>query len=274
MKKYLYILPTLLTIMYITFIGVCWVYNFNINNNKLILISLIFTIPALLHLLQTISAILDSVKNNRIKWVPILLLFNIIVLPYYNYKYILKRVVLKNTIITYLISAIFLSALMGLYTITTIGKDTQLIITTTDGRSEFDLTSNWKKKSYPGYSLYAENGKNKISFGVSTFDLKVFEGYTLDGILEDQKNYLATKVDSLELFEEVKEEILDDKTIKHVVYKVKEKEDKEYSIYILSVITFKNDPDYVLYVFEQAKYNNYNKNKSELESIIKEVKLK
>ena len=274
MKKYLYVLPTLLTIVYVAFIGVCWVNDFNINKDAIIVITLVFTIPIVLHLVQTIVALLDSVKNKRFIWTIIILLLNIIVLPYYTNKYVLKKVVLKNTIITYLISVIFVCALMGVYTLTLVGKNTELVISTMDNRAEFSLSSNWKKKDYPGYGLYAENNKKKLSFGVMTFDLKVFEGLNQSTILEDQKNYLATKVESIELFEEVKEIKESDKTISTVAYKVKELEKEKYDIYVLSVITFSEDSDYVLYVFEQVSADNYGKYKTDLEEIIKEVKLK
>jgi len=163
---------------------------------------------------------------------------------------------------------------MGVYTMTLVGKNTALVVTTIDERAEFDLSSNWKVKDYPGYSLYAENNKKKTSFGVMAFDLRVFEGLTQDIILEDQKNYLAAKVESIELLDDVKELKENDKTIKTVVYKVKEIDKKEYDIYVLSVITFTEDSNYVLYVFEQVSSNNYEKYKNDLEEIIKEVKLK
>lgn len=274
MKKYLYVLPTLFTIIYVVFVGVCWANNFNINKDAFITITLIFTIPVVLHIVQTIAALLDSIKNKKYGWTIVLLIFNIVMLPYYTNKYILKKVILKNTIITYLVSIIFMCTLMGVYTMTLVGKNTDLVVTTIDERAEFDLSSNWKVKDYPGYSLYAENNKKKTSFGVMAFDLRVFEGLTQDIILEDQKNYLAAKVESIELLDDVKELKENDKTIKTVVYKVKEIDKKEYDIYVLSVITFTEDSNYVLYVFEQVSSNNYEKYKNDLEEIIKEVKLK
>lgn len=274
MKKYLYVLPTILTDMFLVFIGICWLNNFNINNKLLLIICAIFAIPVLLHVIQTLIDMLDSVKNKRIIWLPIILLFNIFVVPYYTNKYVLNKIVLKNTVITYVISAIFLCALMALYSLTIVGKNTELKITTIDGKAEFKLDTNWKKKDYAGYSLYAANSKKKIAFGVSTFDLKIFEGYTAAGILEDQKNYLATTVESLEIVGEVNETTTEDKIIKTSTYKAKEKENDKYSMYILSVVTFKSEPDYVLYIFEQVGEKNYSKYKSELENIVKEVKLK
>ena len=186
MKKYLYVLPTLFTIVYAAFIGVCWVNNFNVNKDSIIVITLVFTIAIVLHLVQTVVALLDSVKNKRFIWTIIILFLNIIVLPYYTNKYVLKKVVLKNTVITYLISVVFMCALMGVYTLTLVGKNTELVVSTIDSRAEFSLSSNWKKKDYPGYSLYAENNKKKLSFGVMTFDLRVFEGLNQSTILEDQ----------------------------------------------------------------------------------------
>ena len=91
---------------------------------------------------------------------------------------------------------------------------------------------------------------------------------------EDQKNYLATTVESLEIVGEVNETTTEDKIIKTSTYKAKEKENDKYSMYILSVVTFKSEPDYVLYIFEQVGEKNYSKYKSELENIVKEVKLK
>ncbi|MBR3523679.1 MAG: hypothetical protein IKN87_03235 [Bacilli bacterium] len=274
MKKYLYVLPTILTDMFLVFIGICWMRKFDINDKLLIIICAIFALPILIHIIQTILDMLDSIKNKRIIWLPILLLFNIIILPYYTNKYVLNKIVLKNSIITYAVSAIFLCALMGLYAFTIVGKNTELKLSTIDGKAEFKLDTNWKKKDLSGYSLYAENNKKNMAFGVSTFDLKIFEGYTADGILEDQVKYLEKTVESTEIIKDIKEINENDKTIKTVSYKVKEKNKENYSIFILSVISFKDNTDYVLYVFEQSSEKKYNKNKKELEKIVKEVKLK
>jgi hypothetical protein len=274
MKKYLYVLPTILTDMFLAFIGICWMKNFNLNDKLLLILCGIFAIPVFIHLIQTILGMLDSIKNKRIIWFPILLLFNVIILPFYTNKYVLNKIVLKNSIITYVISTIFLCALMCLYTFTIVGKNTDKVLSTIDGRVEFKLDSNWKQKELRGYSLYAENNKKKLAFGVSTFNLNVFEGYTPDGILEDNKNYLATTVDSFELLNNIESIITEDKVIKKVVYKAKEKESEVVNIYVLSVITFNADDKYVLYIFEQVSEKKYNKYKKELENIVKEVKLK
>lgn len=274
MKKYLYVLPTILTDMFLVFIGICWVKNFNINNSSLTTICAIFAIPVLIHLIQTILGILDSVKNKRIVWAPILLLLNIIILPYYTNKYVLNKIVLKNSVITYFVSALFLCALMGIYTMTIVGKNTEVVIATIDGRAEFKLDSNWKKKDMRGYSLYVENNKKKLSFGVETFDLKVFEGYTIDGLLSDRENYLASMIDIVDVLSPKEEKEEEDKIIKTVTYKVKEKNADVYSIYILSVVNFKADEDYILYIFEQTDDDSYKKYKEDLYNVVKEVKLK
>ena len=274
MKKYLYVLPTILTDMFLVFIGICWLNNFNLNNKLLLIICGIFAIPVLIHIIQTLLDILDSIKNKRIIWLPLLLLFNIIIVPYYTNKYVLNKIVLKNTVITYLVSAIFLCALMGLYTMTIVGKNTELILTTIDGRAEFKLDSNWKKKDISGYSLYAENGKKKIGFGVETFDLKVFEGYTADNILTDRQNLLSNMVNIVEVLNDLNEIEENGKTIKTITYKVKDKKEEVFSVYVLSVVIFNDEPDYVLYIFEQVSDNNYSKYKNDLDSIVKEVKLK
>lgn len=274
MKKYLYVLPTILTTMYLTFIGICWLNNFNVNTKLLIVISVLFLIPILLHIEQTIAAIFDSAKNNRIKWLPILLIFSIIAVPFYTNKYILNKIILKNLVITYIVSTIFLCALIGLYAVTIVGKNTEKIITTSDGKAEFHLDSNWKEIKQPGYSLYAENKKKKIAFGVETFDLKIFEGYTAEGLLEDRKNLLNNKFESVELYSDLKSLKEEEKTIKTTAYKVKPYDSDSYSIYILSVVIFDKDPDYILYVFEQVDESKYSKNQKELNNVLNEVKLK
>ena len=274
MKKYLYVLPTILTDMFLVFLGICWMNKFNINDKLFIVICTIFALPILIHIIQTLLDMLDSVKNKRIIWLPVLLLFNIIILPYYTNKYVLNKIVLKNSIITYAVSTIFLCGLMCLYAITIVGKDTELKLITIDGKAEFKLDTNWKKKDIPGYSLYAENTKKKMAFGVETFDLRLFEGYTAESLLNDRTNLLTQKVDSIEQIGEINDFDESDKLIKTITYKVKEKESDNYNIFILSSITFKNNKDYMLYIFEESSEKKYNKNKKELEKIIKEVKLK
>lgn len=274
MKKYLYIIPSILTTIFLTFILVCGINKFNLNNGLIVFVCVIFALPFLIHLIQTINALIDAIKNKRIKWIIPLLLFNIIILPYYSNKYILNRIILKNSIITYIITTLFLSALMGLYTLTLIGKNVKIELITSDGKAEFMLDSNWHEKKEDGYSLYVENSKKGIAFGVLTYNMDMYETYTIDNILEDQKNYLGKKLDSMELYKDTVNITLNDKTAKTIEYKVKNKDEDRYSIYVLSVVEFNKNPNYVLYIFEKISENNYQNYDLDLRKVINEVRLK
>lgn len=274
MKKYLYIIPSLLTTVFLAFIVICGIYNFNLNSGLVVFICVLFFFPVLIHIIQTITAIFDAIRNKRLKWLLLLILLNIFVLPYYSNKYILNRIVLKNSVITYVITTLFLSALMGLYTLTLVGKNISRELVTSDHKAEFPLDNNWKEKKEDGYSLYAQNEKKGIAFGVLTYNMDMYETYTVDNILEDQKNYLAKKLESMVLYKDEITVTLNDRNIKTIEYKVKDKNEDKYSIYVLSVIEFNDNSNYVLYIFEKISEINYEKYDLDLRKVVNDVRLK
>lgn len=275
-RKYIYGIPTLLTTMYVVFLIMCGIYNFELNMGLFMFTTILCACPILAHIVQTIKSIIHAFNNDKKLWVLLLVFFNILLVPYYGNKYIMKKIILKNNIITYLVALVFLSALVVLLTLTKVGKNTEKIFTTRDDKVEFKINTLWEEKKTDGYSLYAECNKKKLSIGVLTFDMtgEYFENYTALNILEDQTNYLNSQLEIFELYKDKKTRHIKDKEITTIEYKGKGYNDKQTKIYKLSVVEFDNKENYVLYVFETVNAKKYKISNGELNKILDNIKLK
>ena len=269
MKKYIYAIPSIIMIMYLGFMAVYLLSGFNISDKNVLFVSIIAFIPFIIYVYQIIRCVKDAIKDKMYAWIVLLVLCGFIFVPYYGVKYEQDRILLRNSIITYAISAFFLLSVTILYALTLIGKHDYIIVTTRDGNAEFKLSKDWKEKNTE-YSAYASNKDKDIAFAVLTYDLSEYETYTVDNILEDQKRYFDNKLGVI--LEQVSEPTVDelsDKTIKTVEYFAKLEDGNK--IYRLSTISFSNS-SYVLYTFSAVLEKDYNKVKDELSNINKSAK--
>ena len=271
MRKYYYVIPTLLTILYFMFMFVYIFSGFNMNTGLVIFVSVLFLLPMLAHFLQTIKCVLHAYKNKKMLWVFLLVLLNFFTLPYYGNRYRLNKVVFKNSVITYLVAVIFLSIITVLYSFTLVGENTDVKIDTSDQKVSFMVSNNWKEKNTDGYSIYAGYSDKNLALGVLTYDLTKYEDLNEDLIIEGQKNYLISQLGEFETYKEVYETKLDDKTIKTWEYLLKDEKDNK--VYKLSTIKFNKDENYIVYVFQALLENDYDKYNTELDDILKSAKL-
>ena len=271
MKKYIYAIPSLLIIMYISFIGVHVFSNYQISDKNVMFASILVIIPFMIYLYQVVRCVLDALRHKKYLWIPLLVIFGFIFMPYYGIKYEQDRIVLKNTIITYAVAFIFLSSIAILYAITLVGKRDNLVLVTNDDKVEFTFSKGWKEKK-TDYSVYALNDDKKLAFGVLTYDLSEFETYTIDDILDDQKRFLDSKLGiTLEKYSDKIQFAMDDKSITSLEY-IAKSESKEHTIYRLSVISFDKKNQYVVYTFGAVLEKDYEKYGNDLLDIIKSTK--
>lgn len=272
MRKYYYIIPTLLTILYAMFMFVYIFSGFNMNSGLVIFVSILFAFPVVVHFLQTIKCISHAIENKKTLWIFLLIFLNLIVLPYYGNKYRLKKTIFKNFVITYLVAVVFLSIITVLYSFTLVGKNTDMKLTTNDKKVSFEVNNTWKEKNTDGYSIYAGCQDKNLALGVLTYDLTKYENYTEADIIEGQKNYLASKLGTFELYKEEVVNSYEDKTVKTVEYLAKDEEEKN-KIYKLSIIKFNDNENYVIYIFQAMLEKDYDKYNSEMNEILKSAEL-
>ena len=142
---------------------------------------------------------------------------------------------------------------------------------TKDGRVTFVAPETFKQEEKSDYDLYLNKNNNQI-VGVFSYNLNEYEENTAKQVLDKQVQYFLDNKKDMKLFK--KETILDleDKKITRVEYSGKTDKSSE-CVYIISVIEFKTDANYVLFVNEVIFKNKYENNISEMINILKNVKL-
>jgi hypothetical protein len=145
-----------------------------------------------------------------------------------------------------------------------ITKDNQIIFTFRHG---------YKKEDVGEYDLYVQNKAKKVVFSAFTYETKHYEQKSADDFINKGINDISKNKEKFEVSKakEVKE--YDDKVITSVEYLGKTKESSD-CIYMISVISFKNKPDYLVYVVEVVTKNNYDLYGKELLEILESSKIK
>lgn len=144
-------------------------------------------------------------------------------------------------------------------------------VVTKDSRVMFSVDEKYKTEEKGEYDLYL-NKNNEQIVGVFTYNLNEYEQNSSKEILDNRsQSFLSTKK-NMKLFKKETKIEMDDKTITSVQYSGKTDKSSE-CIYIISVIDFKNDSNYVVYINEVILKNKYEENIREMNDILKSAKL-
>lgn len=142
---------------------------------------------------------------------------------------------------------------------------------TKDGRVTLMASEKFKSKETGEYDIYLDKDKKQIVGGF-TYTLSEYEEKTSKEVLDHQvNNFISTRQD-MKLFKKERKIDLDDKVITIVEYSGKTEKSSD-CVYIFSVIDFKQDPNYVVYINEVIIENNYETNIGEMTDILKSAKL-
>ncbi len=142
---------------------------------------------------------------------------------------------------------------------------------TKDGRVTFSADAKYVSSDKGEYDLYLNKDKKQI-VGIFTYNLSEYEEKTDKEILDKQVGGFIESRKNTTLLKKESTIEMDDKKITKIEYSGKTDKSSE-CVYIFSVITFTNDPNYVIYVNEVILKSNYEKNISEMISILKSAKL-
>lgn len=236
-----------------------------------------------------VKFIIKSNIKNKVLWIFLIILLNVIIIPYFYMKYVEKEDnITFNTILYVLPIVIYLIAFgLGLYVYTDLNNQriakqqeieaTRNYYVTKDNKTTFTFKYGYKKDDVGEYDLYVINSDKGIVFSAFTYDTRDYEQKTADEFLN--KGIEDIKVDKKNFLEfSKKEEIKEDNyLITTVSYqgqaevRTKNKVSTSSCIYKLSVITFDNDPNYLIYVIEVVTKANYDEYKDELFDILKSV---
>lgn len=142
---------------------------------------------------------------------------------------------------------------------------------TSDERVIVTAKEDFKQKKVSDYDLYLTKNDKQI-IGFFTYNLNEYEEKSSKEILDKQVEYFKNTRKDLKLFKKEKVISMDDKNITKVEYIGKNNNSTE-CIYILSVIDFKEDNNYVLYSNEVLLHKYYEENIGEMIDVLKNVKL-
>jgi hypothetical protein len=147
----------------------------------------------------------------------------------------------------------------------------QVEYTTKDSKVTFTFYEDFTQKEVGEYDLYATKEDKQI-IGVFTYNLNEYEENSSKEILTNQINYFLNSRKDMQLFK--KETTIEDdtKTITKVEYSGKTESSSD-CVYVFSVIDFKADTNYVVYVNEVILKDNYENNIKEMTDILKSAKL-
>ena len=142
---------------------------------------------------------------------------------------------------------------------------------TKDNRVVFTFSEDFIKKESGEYDLYT-NKNDKQIFGAFTYNLSEYEENSSKEILDKQISYFLQQRKNSKIHKKESKIEMDDKTITRIEYLGKS-DKSENCVYIFSVIDFKADPNYVVYVCELILESEYEKNIGEMIDILKSAKL-
>ena len=144
--------------------------------------------------------------------------------------------------------------------------------TTKDGRVAFNASEEFKQEEKSDYDLYLNKNNTQIVGGF-TYILSDYEENTSKLILDKQVNSFITSKKDMKLFKKEMKIEMDDKIITKVEYSGKSDKSSD-CIYIFSVIDFKIDANYTIYINEVIFKKDYESKISEMIDILKSAELK
>lgn len=142
---------------------------------------------------------------------------------------------------------------------------------TKDSRVTFKADENYKQDEKGEYDIYLNKDSKQIVGGF-TYNLSEYEEKTPKEVLDKQISYFSSSRKDMKLFKKEVIDDLEDKTIIRVEYTGKTDKSSD-CIYVFSVINFKADPNYVVYINEVIIKDRYEEHISEMIDILQSAKL-
>ena len=254
----------------------------NIETNLFVLLLIIYICILIVLSIASIYLMVEIIKEilkrkslgYKIINILVLVLFNILVIPFFYKKEILNERINKK----YLIYVSYIFILLIVFFITdNIYKKSLMKINikekelsevynlykTKDDFATFKFKYGFIVKDVNDYDLYAID---------NNYDITNYEQKTHLDFINKSVNDLKSSKDKFEEYEKLKTENLPDRVVTTVSYVGKSK-NSSLCVYKFSLITFNDKPNNILYITEISIKDKYYKYKDELKEIVNSVKI-
>ncbi|MBR4351240.1 MAG: hypothetical protein IKP98_03355 [Bacilli bacterium] len=295
-KKIYYTLFPALQMTLIALIPLILMIDIVTKHNSLLFISIELIITIVLFLCLVINTALciilirdifhdPEISTGRCVITTILLVFfNVLVMPYFYNKLILKKDIKAVILLLYLISMVFL-AFVFTYGYRTCNKvriekekyeakqeKKRITINENNNLFAFEFKLGYEKSNTGEYDLYVKNKEKNVVFTEFTYDTNLYEQKTLeDYLLKGVSDIEATKKNA-KVYKEKELKEYEDKKVYSIVYEGKT--DKASTcIYRITVIQFNSNPNYMIYTVIVTLKDDYEKLSPELDEIINSAKI-
>ena len=263
----------------------------NIETNLFVLLLIIYICILIVLSIASIYLMVEIIKEilkrkslgYKIINILVLVLFNILVIPFFYKKEILNERINKK----YLIYVSYISILLIVFFITdNIYKKSLMKINikekelsevynlykTKDDFATFKFKYGFIVKDVNDYDLYAIDNNRNLVVSVFNYDITNYEQKTHLDFINKSVNDLKSSKDKFEEYEKLKTENLPDRVVTTVSYVGKSK-NSSLCVYKFSLITFNDKPNNILYITEISIKDKYYKYKDELKEIVDSVKI-
>lgn len=253
-----------------------------------LLLFIIICILIIVEMIYLINYIVTKLEMNILKkflWILLILVLNVLIIPYFYTKYIIKENKVLYKSLLYLIPIIFFIIIFifgnNVYktSINKINEERKRIeeerndYTTKDNVSTFTFRHGYKQSEVGEYDLYVQNKAKKVIFAAFTYDTDKYEQKAVDDYLNKGISDVSAGKEKFELFKEKEVIDSDDKTITTVEYVGKTKE-SSLCVYKISVISIKTKPNYYIYTVQIVTKSNYDLYIKEILEQLNSAKLK
>lgn len=220
----------------------------------------------------------------KLLWTLLLLMFNIMIMPYFYMRFTTNESkIIKKSLIYLIPIVLFFGIFVYGYNKYTVKMNEKIIhqkkidserneYKTKDGLVTFTFRHGFKKQDVGEYDLYVFNKSKNIIFSAYTYETFQYEQKTADDFISKGILDIGDSKEKFELFSDKKIIEKDDKIITTIEYAGKTKESSD-CIYKISAITFKNKEEYIVYVVQIVTKNNYKLYDKEMLEILENAKL-
>ncbi len=295
-NKVLFMIPSIFIFLFISLypifkimVDVKKVQNvyFSLGTIVALLIFILLCIAVFIEEIYLLNYLYTNIKMKvigKIAWTLILLLFNVLIIPYFYMKYITKENKLVFKSIVYLIPIIIFSFVFSFGYNTYIDRINKInaerkrieeernTYNTKDNIVSFTFRHGYKNENVGEYDLYVKNKQKKVIFTAFTYDTTLYEQTTPDQYIAKGISDISKDKEKFVVYKEKETIDKEDKVITTIEYKGKTKE-SSMCIYKISVISFKNKPNYLVYTVSVITEKNYDLYIKEINEVINNSKI-
>ena len=297
MKKsvVLFTIPSLLILLlstiYPIFMILVYIKDFNSKNFSFGIIGYLFLVVILsviifIEFIYLLYKLYNLEKNIffKIIWTLLLIVFNILIFPFFYSKYVANRSKNLFIYIVLLIPMLFFISTFAVGEVIYFDKVNQkeqkkikienerIDYNTKDDAVSFTFRHGYEKKEIGEYDLYVINEEKNIVFTAFTYDTFYYEQKSKDDFIEKGIKDVSIGKENFDIYKEKENIDLDNISITTVSYKGKTSTSSE-CIYKISAITYNSKANYIVYVVEVITEANYDKYSDELLEILKSSKI-